>query len=440
MDMEIYEFEIAKNAEGGILATAGVKGADTSYRFAGPKALGGSSTIAKINISQRDLVVFILCYAPCAYAEIVAYSAAALSGATVQARHSDDIAVDRCAAAMKDKLASSRAKGRGGWDDPAQCSIASLSALLRVHVDKGDPLDVANIAMMIQQRGGIISAPVPPVAVPRVSTKLPKWIDDKKGSDPLVDDLIAYIEKIAAPQVVADEQGMQTIRERDCNADIADRLANGIAEHFGAVIGEHSSANCPWIQALDLLNTEPEFIDCAGSKRAALAAAPVQAQEPVACGCNGVGGCVTSVELPAGNFCKASCFSAAEQMAFRTPVQPVAVPDGWPTDEMVIRGAEQLQDCLRGAGVVHDFDADLKGTEIQQDIAESVFKSMLELAAPAAQGDATDGAYEFAAKVIELFDDATMRADHMLDAGECASVIRALKSTEIAAIAAKAAS
>ncbi|MBW3512042.1 hypothetical protein [Janthinobacterium sp. NKUCC06_STL] len=166
MDMEIYEFEIAKNAEGGILATAGVKGADTSYRIAGPKAWGGSSTIAKINISQRDLVEFILCYAPCAYAEIVAYSAAALSGATVQAQHSDDIAVDRCAAAMKDKLASSRAKGRGGWDDPAQCSIASLSALLRVHVDKGDPLDVANIAMMIQQRGGSISAPVQPLAVP----------------------------------------------------------------------------------------------------------------------------------------------------------------------------------------------------------------------------------------------------------------------------------
>jgi len=61
-------------------------------------------------------------------------------------------------------------------------------------------------------------------------------------------------------------------------------------------------------------------------------------------------------------------------------------------------------------------------------------------AAPAAQGDAKDEVYEFAAKVIELFDDATMRANHMLDAGECASIIRALKSTEIAAIAAKAAS
>ena len=77
----------------------------------------------------------------------------------------------------------------------------------------------------------------------------------------------------AAPQVVADEQDMQTIRERDYNAEMADKLAEGIAEHFGANIGEHSSANCPWVQALDLLNTKPEFIECAGSKRTA---APVQ--------------------------------------------------------------------------------------------------------------------------------------------------------------------
>jgi len=77
MDKEIYEFEIARNAEGGILATAGIKGADTSYRIAGPKAWGGSSKIAKIDISQHDLVEFVLCYAPGAYAEIVAYDQSA---------------------------------------------------------------------------------------------------------------------------------------------------------------------------------------------------------------------------------------------------------------------------------------------------------------------------------------------------------------------------
>lgn len=70
-----------------------------------------------------------------------------------------------------------------------------------------------------------------------------------------------------------EEDDMQTIRERDYNAEMADKLADGIAEHFGADIGEHSSANCPWVQALGLLNTKPEFITCAGSKHAAFAVA-----------------------------------------------------------------------------------------------------------------------------------------------------------------------
>jgi hypothetical protein len=50
---------------------------------------------------------------------------------------------------MKKKLAKSRAKGRGGWDDPTECSIEYLSRLLVGHVDKGDPIDVGNFAMML---------------------------------------------------------------------------------------------------------------------------------------------------------------------------------------------------------------------------------------------------------------------------------------------------
>lgn len=37
-------------------------------------------------------------------------------------------------------------------------------------------------------------------------------------------------------------------------------------------------------------------------------------------------------------------------------------------------------------------------------------------------------ALEDAAKVIELYDDKTMEADYMLDSGECAGIIRALKN------------
>jgi hypothetical protein len=67
--------------------------------------------------------------------------------------HPDDIAVDRFAVAMKAKLAKKRADGRGGWDDRDDCSNAFLSCLLREHIEKGDPVDVGNLAMMIHQRG-----------------------------------------------------------------------------------------------------------------------------------------------------------------------------------------------------------------------------------------------------------------------------------------------
>lgn len=68
------------------------------------------------------------------------------------AQHPDDIAVDRFAAAMKAKMAKSRAKGRGGWDDEAQCSMDTLARLLIEHVAKGDPVDIGNLAMMLHQR------------------------------------------------------------------------------------------------------------------------------------------------------------------------------------------------------------------------------------------------------------------------------------------------
>ncbi|MBB2818971.1 UNVERIFIED_ORG: hypothetical protein GGD59_002216 [Rhizobium esperanzae] len=71
---------------------------------------------------------------------------------SVREQHPDDIAVDRFASAMKAKLAEKRAQGRGGWDDKDDCSSLWLSTLLREHVEKGDPLDVGNFAMMLHQR------------------------------------------------------------------------------------------------------------------------------------------------------------------------------------------------------------------------------------------------------------------------------------------------
>lgn len=76
-------------------------------------------------------------------------------------QHPDDLAVDAFAAAMKAKMAEARAKGRGGWEDPTQCSADDLTRMLRDHVKKGDPRDVANFCMMLHQRGEAIAARQP---------------------------------------------------------------------------------------------------------------------------------------------------------------------------------------------------------------------------------------------------------------------------------------
>jgi hypothetical protein len=70
-------------------------------------------------------------------------------------KHPDDIAVDRFAEAMKAKLADARAKGRSGWQE---CDPAELSYMLREHVEKGDPRDVANFCMFLWSLGKPISA------------------------------------------------------------------------------------------------------------------------------------------------------------------------------------------------------------------------------------------------------------------------------------------
>ena len=68
-------------------------------------------------------------------------------------KHPDDIAVDRFAAEMKAKMASARRKGRRGWDRKEECTADDLSRMLCEHIEKGDPVDVANFCMMLHQRG-----------------------------------------------------------------------------------------------------------------------------------------------------------------------------------------------------------------------------------------------------------------------------------------------
>jgi hypothetical protein len=68
----------------------------------------------------------------------------------------------------------------------------------------------------------------------------------------------------------------QTLRERDHNADMADKLAEAIGKHFGIEIGEHSNMNCPWQTALDWIENESTHAEMQA------AAAPAQAEQAAA--------------------------------------------------------------------------------------------------------------------------------------------------------------
>ena len=81
----------------------------------------------------------------------------------VAPQHPDDEAVDKFAAAMKQKLAQAREKGRSGWQ---QMNPNELSGMLYEHVAKGDPRDVANFCMFLWNLGQPITPcqPVQPAA------------------------------------------------------------------------------------------------------------------------------------------------------------------------------------------------------------------------------------------------------------------------------------
>lgn len=77
--------------------------------------------------------------------------------ATLSDEEADQYLVLRCAERMTAKLAASRAKGRGGWHT-SRCSSEDLHKLLQKHVEKGDMVDVLNIAGMILARQESFSA------------------------------------------------------------------------------------------------------------------------------------------------------------------------------------------------------------------------------------------------------------------------------------------
>jgi len=70
-------------------------------------------------------------------------------------QHPDDEVADRFAAALKAKMAKSRANGREGWNDPARTSDQTIAVELVQHLFKGNPgniLDLGCLAMMLHER------------------------------------------------------------------------------------------------------------------------------------------------------------------------------------------------------------------------------------------------------------------------------------------------
>ncbi|MGO2705720.1 MAG: hypothetical protein ACTIBJ_14860 [Pseudomonas helleri] len=69
-------------------------------------------------------------------------------------RVSDELLMEVFFKKMLKKMALSKADGRSGWET---CSQGRLSSMLRRHVEKGDPVDVANLCFMLAALGMGIS-------------------------------------------------------------------------------------------------------------------------------------------------------------------------------------------------------------------------------------------------------------------------------------------
>lgn len=64
----------------------------------------------------------------------------------------DYLMVQNCADMMLEKLAKKRKEGRHGWHHPNDCDNEVLISMLKIHIEKGDMVDVMNLAAMILMR------------------------------------------------------------------------------------------------------------------------------------------------------------------------------------------------------------------------------------------------------------------------------------------------
>ncbi|GAB2704176.1 hypothetical protein [Comamonas sediminis] len=149
--------------------------------------------------------------------------------------HPDDAAVDALAAKMKAKLAKQRAKGYGGWDTP-ECSQPRLSAMLRDHVAKGDPVDVANFCAFLAARGEGIEAGVQTEPVTDEQIKavfLANGFTIKEG----LTDLKSYVYKAARAllQLSTTDQLAALIEGMSVSVDVSTGDHDAGHRYFGTV-------------------------------------------------------------------------------------------------------------------------------------------------------------------------------------------------------------
>ena len=72
---------------------------------------------------------------------------------------SDEAALATFVGWMRDKLAAKRAEGAHGWRNPEACAAQDIADQLVGHVAKGDPVDIAILAMMLGIKAGAMGAP-----------------------------------------------------------------------------------------------------------------------------------------------------------------------------------------------------------------------------------------------------------------------------------------
>ena len=63
----------------------------------------------------------------------------------------DELLISQITSDMWAKLEKKRDEGRGGWHT-GSCDNSKLKAMLIKHIDKGDMIDVANLAAMMHVR------------------------------------------------------------------------------------------------------------------------------------------------------------------------------------------------------------------------------------------------------------------------------------------------